>query len=478
MNDRPTNSHSLFFVVLFMSALVVGTVVAYFVFLPSVAPKVIVLSVFPFTTNEGVPDYFSQGFPTDLRNGLALSRDVLVIDFQSSSQPTRIKDDLGIFLKEMDSTHFVDGHVQLNDRGELLVTPRLVNVSQPMWKGIWKQEYVTNLENLQLLRNELVQTIRSELYDYSSLRVPAVEGNSASYVAYLSALQATLNGDQILALRELQSSISRHDNSASRVLLSKLDSTLRKGTHLIRGVELNGDNPDARALDIRAQIGESGLRDEDLSELEWLANNFPNSVAVRLLADIYVSLGWFTEAELLLSRWARLHPKSVDPAIEIAVLRFRKGDVAGVEEALSISDARLPGNETTKYWRNFLDLSTGRELASNSAASLYRIQMAMRGDLEMRNTVIESISNSSDCDRQIEVLLFLAEYERALDALTCAVEFWTKPPPFWREDDRRWQAYIQDRRFVRHVRRLGFDEILESGRKPVSVQDMFKPRRS
>ena len=457
-----------------MCAIVVGTVVAYFAFLPNVAPKVIVLSVNPFTTDEDIPEYMQLGFAADLRDALSRSRDVLVVDFKSSSEIREIEaNEFRLLLDQLGSTHFVDGHVQLNDEGDFVIKPRLVNVSQPMWKELWQQDFVSSLEDLQLTRNEIARAIRIELYDYSAMRVPDVQGISESYVMYLSGMRDLLREDTQLAKTKFRGSMEVYDTTVVRVALSYLNVQSEALAHIRSALELDAENPDARALLMQYEFREGGIRSENLAELERLAADFPNSVAVRVLAEVYWALGWYRETEQLLFRWAQLHPKSVLPAIEIAALRFHLMDSDGVEEALSIGELRQPENELTKSVRYTIEMTKFAGTEKNT-------RIVKQSVAESGETSLESIDDTyySKCDAVVVWFLTTEQFDAAIDALSCGTRYWVSPPFFWRETDSRWQEFKADPEYVRYVERLGVEEILKTGREPVAIEELFAPRRT
>lgn len=457
MSRRQANSHGLFFTVIFMCLIVVGTVVAYFVFLPGAAPKVIVLSVMPFTKDQEVPSYMALGYPSDLRNALSLSRDVLVVDFASSKDANYgAPHEFRGLLAQLGVTHFVDGHVAVGEDGGLIITPRLVNVSQPMWKEVWQQDFATSFEELQRTRNDIVRALRMKLYDLSVLRVPPLGGNSQGYQLYLSALHLLATERQDQALLTLRESVATSEASATHLTLAMFGPDREVTSNVRTAFELDNGNPDARALLIGIEIREHGLSATLLNELESLTSEYPNSVAVHALSQVYTALGWYDSAEQLLFKWARQHALSALAALEIAALRFRQNNLNGVEEALSISELRQPGNALSQRARQLLASNRSHgELLAQNGLSFY----------------------SSKCDSDVERSVALQDYDAAINALSCATRFWLTPPFFWSEDDPNWKEFRSHPLYQQHVKRLGFGEILLTGRTPKSVHGMFEPRR-
>ena len=448
------NSHSFFYVVMFMALVVLGTVITYFVFLPTSAPKQLYLAVLPFGGNEEIPRHLKIGLPADIRNELSLSRDVKVIDFQSSVDVFDVKRDFKGVTEELGASHFVDGTFSATqDNGSLDVQMRLVNMTQSAWKEVWTVEIRVQPNEWESFRTEMASTIREELYDLNTLRSFTVGEYPDDYQNYLKALTAFHDRNDTLALELLNQIPANARLVSSSQLLAQLNQ--RGDGYLYDSREMFEPTEAGPLLDeLWSELRQHKNLEIFKDDLEGLVSDFPNSVALSTLADLYTHAGWYREAKELLFHWALLRPRSLNVGIRLANVDYLHGDIPGAYRSIDIAENRSANSAEAEHWKDLLALNT----ESNSILS-------------------HEFAHNMGCDYRLEQALYTGDLLTATDQLQCAQRKWLLPPVFWQKTDARWIQFIATPEYQRRMSDLGFSSSDLESTEPVDVAILFRPRR-
>ena len=400
-----------------MAAVVLGSVSIYSLFLPQAAPKQITLAVLPFPENgEFTP--LSVGFSAALRDSIALSRDVAVVDTVSTNSVMWNPERASGVSHILAITHFVDGEIH-SDEGVLeRIDFRLVNVSHPNWKEVLS---VIDLESevsgsLQDQRDNITLQVRGALYDNSSLRTEPEQHPTSEYREYLVELGAWL---------------LKHKDSR---LFSSLHEAFQAHTKDLFEETGIATRPSQKLWEAIVAFEESQDTAE-YSETVWhLASEYPNSLAVETLGSLAYDLQELRLAEHVWLRVARLQPQSAFAALNIAHIRRLLGDSGGSAQALRIAELRddlgfvdyfrVLDEYLTKDFQNFVVVSFDQtlidELRESSGGYL-------RGEFLIGASIhIGALSSTRPSKIQTERL-------------------WRTPPLWLRDDDPRW---IESRDFL------------------------------
>lgn len=330
-------------VVVFMAAVIVGTILIYFFVLPKAAPKEITIAVLPFDSASSLSRELKIGLAADLRDGLAYSRDVKVVDFASSLDYVRIVQSVAIDPVEKDpfhilgATHIVDGHYEGDPQGdELTLTVRLINTSGFAWKEVHTERFSVTTDDLEPLKLRLIEIIRSELYDFSNWRVPQRVPTSSDYNVILAVKSHEFEDLARLIFEESSNTLRSIDVEPSLAEVDYLSAHCREMRHhLYDGTEAFTLLRDAqRNLIVTKNITQYQ------QDIENISSDYPNSRAVWELAQFYIFAEWWVEAESLLLHWSELRPRSIYPAIEVALLRMLQDDQVALDEAIEVLSAR------------------------------------------------------------------------------------------------------------------------------------------
>lgn len=477
MTQKPAqNPHSFFYVVMFMALVVVGTVVAYFAFLPKSAPKQITLAVLPFGGSATVPDWLRYGLPADIRNELSLSRDVKVIDFQAAVDSFDEGYDFESITYELGASHFVDGSfedVQQDFSGT--ITVRLVNATQAAWKEVWTATIAVESGEWEKFRQSVARTIREKLYDLSTPRELGLVNNANSYYTYLMALQAFHERDDNRALTILNE-ISLADAAPYMRLLKRHLSTRRDG--YLYDVREMFEPTEAQFLldELHARLRASGDLQEYKLELENLVSEYPNSVAVSTLADLYLYAGWLRQSKQLLIRWAQLRPQSFNVGVRLAQVDFSRNDMPGVMRSIQIAGERSKRADLAGYWLLNMRAAMERMTRLRYDEEPHQTNSRVPRDLDIRRSRHPNV-DPDDCDTKLPIALNKERLGEALDVLTCAQRLWVTPPIFWRTTDPNWVSFTSTDGYRDYLLREGYASPNLEGLGPANVEDLFMPRR-
>ena len=459
-----------------MVLVVLGTIVTYFVFLPTSAPKQLLLAVLPFG-GEQAPSFLTRGFPSDLRNNLALSRDIKVIDFQAAVDVFQTDDFRGI-MEELGVTHFVDGTIESFD-GDFTATihVRLVNATHAVWKEVWQVRLAVQPGDWVATRNSLANSVRDELYDQvDSIEVETRE-STAAYFTYLQALDAFHARHDPFAI-ELLSKVAVEERS-TRMDFLQLHLRYASDGYLFDSREMFDPLESRMTLeDLKEQLQASQDLGEFKLELEKLVSDYPNGYPASALADFYIYAGWYEEARSLLYHWAQLRPKSFNVGVRLAHVDFLEDDLAAAERSLQIAEARSQDTQGAAHWHNVLNYNTGKPVSTDqSKSSLGKVMTSFQiADLE-HDLEFQRLYEASDCDAKLETSLYLNDLYAAGQQLDCARRLWVTPPIFWKPEDPRWVQSMATQAYLTYLRKVGYSEPNLAGLSPLSNTELFMPRR-
>lgn len=433
-----------------MAAVVLGSVLIYSFFLPQAAPKQITLAVLPFSENgEFTP--LSVGFSAALRDSIALSRDVAIVDTVSTNSVMWNPDRASGVSHILAITHFVDGELHSVEGTLRRVDYRVVNVSQPNWKEVLNVEGVDfhDSHTVQNQRDEMTLQVRGALYDNSSLRTEPVQQGTSEYREYLISI-----GEWLL----------QHKDSD---LLSSLHEAFQ--AHMKDLFEESGiaTHPNRELWEAVATFEET-QDTVDYSKTVWrLAGEFPNSLAVETLGSLAYDLQKLRLAEFVWLRVARLQPQSAFVALNIAHIRRLLGDSEGTVQAFRIAELR-DDLGIVNYFR---------------ALDEYRAKDIQHFIVEgFDSTLLDELRDSSGGLVRGEFLISasihtgsLASY-RPNDIETA--KLW-RAAPFWlRDDDPRWK---ESRDFLaKHFPSASAaapTDLLSRADEADALTELFAPRR-
>ncbi|MXZ45353.1 MAG: hypothetical protein F4Z01_10365 [Gammaproteobacteria bacterium] len=483
MVKENTTSHAFFFTVIFMTSVVVITIVGYFIFLPKTAPKLITVAVLPFDAPEEFPTHLTSSFPEHITELVAASRDVYVVDYAAAEEAVALEHRSRGFRNELGTTHIVDGsfEVSVEQQDAWILKMRLIDVSKDVWKLKWEEKFAHPELSVLEIRNLIVINVAEKLYD-NTIPDPSSDGlDSVTLEQYLLALAeyreySSLEPAMKLVYRK------EHASPYMSELLKKMlpDAPMSWRKEWVELALSNNSNY------YSTQVTQAQLKYEErknlvtyLREMTFLAGQFPNSSAVGELAILYFDLGWFEDAQDLLLRWAQIRPRSSKPALAIAFNRFRRDDLKGVEEALEIARLRDKDNKLVDRYRALYEWKVkGKELNTEDLDYLIWIERFENKDFSPSDPEWNSYVEDLSCFDQVELSLYLNIHDYIFDSIDCNDNrLWLQPPPWWAEDDPKWIAFREDSRYVGWIETKGVRSDVLKVLEPVNVKELFAPRR-
>ena len=433
-----------------MASVVLGSVLVYSLFLPQTAPKQITLAVLPFPENGDFTP-LSVGFTAALRDSIALSRDVAVVDSVSTNAVMWEPDKASGMSHILAITHFVDGELHSVD-GELdRVEFRLVNVSHPNWKEVLNVNGVdlSESDTWQELRDSVTLQVRGALYDNSVLRTDEHRYPIDTYRSYLVSL-----GEWLLQHKDSDLFSSLHEAYQEKT----------KDLYKATGIATQPNRELWEAVALFESTRDSGVYSESI----WnLADEYPNSLAVDVLGALAHDLQKLSLAETAWLRVARLQPQSAMAALNIAYVRRLRGDAEGAEQAFRIATLRDDLGIVDYFkmlderWQNPRQTPHSRTLDSTVIESLVQASGGLlRGDFLIAASIhTETIREHSASTVQ-------------------TTKLWRSPPIWLREDDPRW---TDSREFLaQHFRTASAvitKQLLPNADSKDAVTQLFAPRR-
>ena len=479
MTDNNTRSHAFFYAVVLMTLLVVGTIVVYFLILPRAIPKQIIVAVLPFDGPEQLPKHLTHAFPKHLTELVALSRELTVIDFDESREALELGERFRGFTEELGATHIVDGEFveDAEEPGNFVLTVRVVNVTQLAWKLRWDEQYRYPEESLAEIRDQAAAGVLKGLYDNSVGEIPTASNSAENFEGYLEALWLADSGNRPQAQQQLVGLPQIESNPYALHLLSTL---LPDDAEKYVELALSADPNHYPTLIERAK--QSYRSDGDLPQylqtITALAGKYPNSEAVKEMADLYHALGWYDEEEQLLFRWVKMRPRSGEAALAMAFSRFRRGDDQQVQEALRIAYLRDSDNPIVQRYRALYELEVDSVDPSPLEDPGYRFRyLATSGLMVEAIEVLETIGEEMSCDESVEAALYVGDLDLAFRNLECAERHWTVPPSWWQKGDARWEAFTTDARYDSWLETRGLGQSATAALEPASIEKLFAPVR-
>ena len=447
--------HSFFYAVLFMTALVLGSILIYSFYLPQTAPKQITFAVLPFT-EDGEYTPLSVGFSAVLRDSIALSRDVVVVDSVSTNAVSWDPQKASSLASILGITHFVDGNLNTS-RGNLArVDFRVVNVSQPNWKEVTSRtESIpeAGTHALQDVRDALTVQIRESLYDNSFMRTEPSRYDATDFRNYIDEL-----GGWHLSFKGATFLGALHKPYVAKVsrLFDATSITTHPSRELSEEIDEFLDSKDVH------QYGES---------LWLLAGEYPNSLAVEMLAQFAFDLRKFRVAEKLWLRVARIQPHAAYPALEIANVRRLLDDLEGTEQAFQIAKLR----DEIGIAATFYAINTQFH---ESPASLTSPRTFTVADVRKFTPQWQSDDPFDTDDALIEAMIYADSFD-APPAGYRTSRLWRMPPKFMSEQDPRWlNAGTWLKQNFASASVAVDEEVLAQATSGEAVDQLFAPRRS
>ncbi|MYD42796.1 MAG: hypothetical protein F4W90_02775 [Gammaproteobacteria bacterium] len=435
-----------------MATVVLGSVLLYSVYLPETAPKQITLAVLPFSEQEEITP-FGVGFAASLRDSIALSRDVAVVDSLSTNLVMLDKEQASGMAHVLALTHFVDGAIRVNSESAASIEYRVVNVSHPNWKEVTTREIQLSDEELkpwQAIRDEMTVAIRGALYDNSLLRTETKAYNEQAYVAYLETL-----GSFLIELVEKPASDTKY------AAFDAFNRTLYEATGI-------APEPQQELWDVQSKFSEDLNVSQYAQSLWHLAGEYPNSSAVAALAQLAFDLNYLELAEHAWLHAARVNPQSALVALSVADVRRVLDKPDGLEQALRIATLRARSDLVDYFIIASEKLDDG-SIPLVSEASHPETFKLLENAFELSKTEGIAIDLLIHEDQLAERRIVQIEPTR----------LWQRPPKFMRVDDPRW---LRAQRYLGQISPATRLEIgsgtLAIANDAEAVQQLFAPRRS
>ncbi len=479
MTQKKMRPHAFFYAVVLMGLLVVGTIVAYFLVLPRAIPKQIIVAVLPFDGPPTLSKHLTHSFPKHLTELVALSRELTVIDFDEAGAALELGDEFRGFTEELGATHIVDGNFveDVESPGSYILTVRVVNVTQLAWKLRWDEQYHYPDESLLEIRNRAATGVLKGLYDNSVGEIPSEPDLAGSFEGFLKAQWLADSAKHQQAQEMLLGLPKLESNPYALHLLAKLDSANAAG-RFEQALIASPNHYPTLIEQAKLAYRNNGDLASYLQTITELAGTYPNSEAVKELANLYHALGWYAEEEQLLFRWVKMRPRSGDAALDMAFSRFRRGDEQQYLEALRIANLRDPASVRVQRFTALYEM----EVMSQEPDELNDLGFAIAlfasmGMSDQASKLLEAIKDELSCDDRVEAALYIGDLDLAFQNLDCGKRFWTAPPGWWEENDPRWVAFTSDQRYTAWLEDRGFHRAVLERLEPVSIPELFAPVR-
>lgn len=440
--------HSFFYASAFMASLVLGSVLVYSVFLPQTAPKQITLAVMPFTEKDEFTP-LSVGLTVAIRDSIALSRDIAVVDAISTNAVIWDDEKRGGMSHILALTHFVDGQLQRVDDEVTSIDIRVINVTQPNWKEVVVTSISVATDSttpLQDLRDEVTLKVRTSLYDNSLLRTEETTHTPDEYLAYMVQL-----GNWLLQFKETNALSNLHGafHTKLREIFKRTGIATGPNQQLWTAID-----EFKRSINLRQYV-----------DRVWqLAGEYPNSLAVASLALMAYDLDELKLAEHAALRVARVQPQSAEIALYVGFFRHSLGDQEGVEKAFRIAELR-DDRDVVPYFA---------ELAQNMDSSTYVSAEKHEG---LQNLATHHLGRIVD-DFILTTRIHLGDLETIEPSDLSTDRFWTAPPIWMSQSDSRWQrARVYLKRNFDFVLDEAPSGLLSEATTDEAMQALFAPRR-
>ena len=461
-------------VVWFMSLIVVGTVVVYFLFLPKVAPKQITLAVMPFDTVTRVEPFLLHSLADEIAEGLRYSRDLTIVDFDSAVEVARLGSSMRGFTAELGASHVLVGSIERIDPDNLEITSKLVNVSQPAMKEVWAKTYTVTKGNVLPVTNQIVGAVREALYDRGSDGSPhGPHVDKEAYLSYLRARHAFHLADISQARKWLADSLSTQPNARALALQARLSVLSERTALLEQALELNSAYLPARSSLLRTDFEERGDVEEYHKQLVTLVRRYPNSVAVLWLAELYEAFGFYQGAVKLRYRVVRSRPRDCCVAATLALSRFRSGEIKDLEPLLELAGMRGEQNACALRLLHLYRLEQGStEPVSSGDPLVNAVSAVLEEDWDVFE---ELVSRVSDIDGRILAYLYGGRIDSFFELLPQSRRWWSAPPLWWKKTDPRWTNITADTRYATYLTDVGLEPGVRNRVPPIDPGNLLAP---
>lgn len=303
---------------LVMLAIMVVTVVGWWVLLPEIAPKRVTIAVLPFEQFSAAhtSPYLGEGIAADIAIALAEVPDFVVLD-RAASFAFRAEGDVANRLAgELGATHVVEGRVRRAD-GRTELSARLTNLGD--FQVLWEEDLSGDDADLFAMRDALARDIAKKLVLLGDVTVSA--GPPTGLDAYDAFLEAravadAADIDRASALAERSLELDEN-NSYAHLLLGELyfqDARPQAAAHVARALAIDPGSAPAQAF--QAHLG--FLADGDLAayhrSLTELVAAHRDAAALRRLACLYDAVGRQDDARTAAGYLRQLDPLGARPS--------------------------------------------------------------------------------------------------------------------------------------------------------------------
>ncbi|MBM29629.1 MAG: hypothetical protein CMD77_01790 [Gammaproteobacteria bacterium] len=440
MQQTQSHNHSFAIALFVMLGVVLFTIFGYFFLLPDIAPKRIVVAVIPFESDDSSYETIAVELAGQIASGIALSREVVVVDFDAAIAVTELSGQSRGLVNELGVTHIVDGTLEYAEsawNAEI----RVIDISQPAPKLKFKQGYYDL--HLREIRDQVTQAVRRSLYDRGSAigaSGPVIE--DIPLLSFLRAMAAHRSGDIEQALIELKQSNRLGRNVYADTLLAEI--ALAKNEGVPPRISESDRYLPAMIVNARIDFATNKNILDYHESLVMLAGNYPNSQAVHLLGQLYLGLGYYQGARVLFERMVRVHPRSSSAAVWVARARYLSGDIVGAREALKIAALRDPNSTQVSQ--------------INALQNIQTYQPAT-------------------CDQRLELALHQNKIQEAVRLIDCVHASWLYPPMWMQSSDIRWRSFSLTEEYVTHRTLIGFSPDAADQLRFADAEQLLAPRR-
>ena len=310
--------HALALAILGMTAIVVATVLGWWVLLPDIAPKRIVLAVLPFddSAGAGAGRWLGDGIAEDVRIALAQTPEFVVLAGAAARAHRDHPRRLATLRDEVGATHAVQGGAH-RAGGRLRVAARLIDLAEG--QALWEADWDAPMADLFSIRDAIAQGVAAKLLLLGEPRATA--GPAVALDAYEAFLRGRLlagKGDLAGAERLVRGALGRDPHNpyahawlARRLARQDADAALDHARTALR--QAPGFPPAlavAAWLDFHHVDGDAARLFDSLSALVAERRDVE---AMRWLAELYTAGGRPADAELLRGRLSQLDPAGAAP---------------------------------------------------------------------------------------------------------------------------------------------------------------------
>lgn len=302
-----------------MLAIMVATVVGWWVLLPEIAPKRITIAVLPFeesSTTRRASHHLGEGIAADIAIALGQVPDFVVLDRAASFAFRSERDVANRLAGELGATHVVEGRVQRAE-GRTDLSARLTNLAD--FQVLWEEDLSGGDAELFAMRDAVARAIAQKLVLLGDVDVSAGPPTALdAYDAFLEARALADAGDTARASALAERSLALDENNPyAHLLLGELyyrDARPEAFAHVARALAIDPGSAPARAL--QAHLG--FLADGDLvayhRSLTDLVARQRDATALRRLACLYEAVGRQDDARTAANYLRQLDPLGARPS--------------------------------------------------------------------------------------------------------------------------------------------------------------------